>query len=172
MKLYKENGAGPTAEEYKLILEYAQGKKSVLEFGPGSSTYAFIEANVPVIVSCESNSRWYQVARTKFDKKVYLIKYDHTLMPLSIPKIDKDQFELVLVDAPIGIQANQAYRVPEYEECSRINTLLYALEKAPIVLLHDAHRVGEQKSLEVVRSLGYNIKIHDTEKGLAVITKC
>ena len=171
MKNFKYNAAGPTQEEYEIIYNTAKGKQSVLEFGPGASTWAFIDAGVLDIVSCENNDRYFEIAKGKFKDRVTLVKFDAGQFPLKIPEIDDREFDLVLVDAPIGAQAKQTIVIPDWEGYSRINSLIYALGKSDHIFLHDAHREGEQNSLEVVRRLGYNVKIHNTMKGLAEITK-
>ena len=169
MKNFKYNAGGPTQEEYEILFNAAKGKQSVLEFGPGASTWAFIDANVPKIVSCEFKKKWYQKAEKEFKKRIQLLHFEPTQMPLQIPELENTQFDLVFVDSPPGVQTKHAIHIPNYEGFSRINTLLFALGCSDTIFLHDVHREGEQASLQLVKRLGYHVKIHDTVKGIAEI---
>lgn len=128
---------------------------TVLEFGPGESTKVFFEHGVKMLVSLEHDARWLQRARGALAP----LKPAGTTWALwayvNEPKIshiyvDPMRFDLALVDSP---QANAWgwARLPGQEKLARYNTLSYAVERAQVVLLHDANRIGERESL---RALG------------------
>ena len=172
MKLYRYNNAGLTAEEYTILMEAAQGMDSVLEFGPGSSTWAFVEAGVRNIVSCEFDPRWLEKTRVEFEGYADVLEFDQTQYPLIIPRVEAQTFDLILVDSPVGLHGKKTPRFKGYEDCSRWNTMCWAIEHSDLIFLHDAHRPGEKETLRKVEQLGYTVTLHKTQKGLAEIRKC
>jgi hypothetical protein len=172
MKLFEYNNAGPTIEDYEILFNAAKGLQSVLEFGPGSSTWAFIEAEVSRIVSCEYNEKWMDVAKEKFGDKVELLTFDRAQYPLQIPEIENERFDLALVDSPVGCHGSPKFRIRGYESYSRWNSIMYAVERSDLVFLHDAHREGEQNTLNELTKMGFDVYLHQTPKGLAEIRKC
>ena len=169
MKLYRRVEGQLSEEEYGLLLNASQGVASVLEFGPGSSTWAFIEAGVSEVVSCESDPVWIESARVEFGERVEIVRFDREMMPLDIPALNGRQFDLAFVDAPVGVQSGDAIEIPGYEKLSRVNSVLFAVEHARRVFLHDAKRIGEKRTLEFVRRMGYRVKTHKTLRGMAEI---
>lgn len=172
MSLYKFNRAGPTREEYDIILDNAKNKTTVLEFGPGSSTFAFVEAQVQQIYSCEHDDRWMQRAKEMFSEypQIKLLSFDHRQFPLIIEEVESKWFDLILVDAPVGLHGKSTPRFARHENCSRWNTLKWAITHSDCVLLHDAKREGEKESLKKITELfNHNVEVFDTEKGIAKI---
>ena len=171
MKLYRYIQGQLSEEEYGLLLNAAQGVQSVLEFGPGSSTWAFIEAGVPEVVSCESDPAWIKSAQTQFGDRAEIVWFDREMMPLKIPALNGRRFDLAFVDAPLGVQSGESVEIPGYEGLSRVNSVVFALDHARRVFLHDAKRKGEQRTLHFVQRMGYRVKTHDTLRGMAEIVK-
>lgn len=144
--------------------------EGLLEFGPGESTYLFLELGLPRIVTCEYQGRWMDRARREWaeDERVELCWFTNEVeveMGASL-----GQFDLAFVDSPVGDR--RRVKLEGQKKCSRLNTTLKALECAPVVLLHDAHRPGEQHTLERVREAGHAVHVHETEKGIARIDRC
>jgi hypothetical protein len=123
------------------------GAKRILEFGPGDSTGCLNALGVHV-TSCEHIDKWFEVAQERFagHKRVRILKYTDTV-PVVVHGIeDGETFDLAFVDSPKGFDPVRKQH-PEYPECSRLNTVQYALKRAPVVLLHDGTREGEMNSL-------------------------
>jgi hypothetical protein len=153
MTLFDRRGAMTMPrEDYDLLLAEATGKKSVLEFGPGFSTYALIEAGVPRILCCEYLEKWADIARERFKDypQVEVIPY----VDASVATADiVGEFDLAFVDSPKGYAGARVIH-PGQEDCSRFNTCLLALQHAPVVLLHDAGRPLERGTLGRLNRLG------------------
>lgn len=138
--------------------------KSVLEFGPGDSTQVFLDLGIQRIVTCEHKEKWRKVAAKRFknDPRVKVVSYTNTV-PVEVPELNGEKFDLALVDSPQGFYP--AREVLEgMEDCSRLNTCLFALEHAKVVLLHDALRPLERGTLGRLNALGYHfefIKFND-----------
>jgi hypothetical protein len=172
-RLYKREQSVFTFDDYAVLLTEAKriNAMRVLEFGPGNSTLAWIEAGCDEIVSLEHNAKWMGIAKDKLGShsNVCLMSYQNA------PEIEVSglggTFDLAFVDSPPGVDLKSGTRFPGQENCSRLNTLLFALSRAPVVLLHDARRPGEQATLDRIRNCGtYNIEMIDTVKGMARIT--
>lgn len=168
MQLYDRRGALTLPEEdYRILLEEAKGKQSVLEFGPGFSTYAFIEAGVPRILCCEYLDKWVELGRERFKDypQVEIIRFEDTA---PVAKADiKGKFDLAFVDSPKGYRyikgmTPEGGRTPHpgQEDCSRLNTCLLALQHAPIVLLHDAYRPLERGTLGRLNAMGHKVTFY------------
>lgn len=171
-RLYTFNNAGPSKEEYEILMDASKGMDLVLEFGPGSSTFAFIEAGVKQIISCEYQQEWMDYLQRQFQDydNVELVPFNGYLYPLSILYLDDLKFDMIFVDSPIGLHGRKSPRFENYEDCSRWNTLNWAVEHSDCVYLHDAHREGETNSLNKLKD-SCDIQVFNTEKGLAKIVK-
>jgi hypothetical protein len=153
------------------------GARSVLEFGPGASTRLFLEAGVSRILTCEYSDRWLRRAvrewgdEPRVEVRRFLNEPEATIRGERI-----GAFDLAFADSPIG--SNRREKLAGQEECSRLNTTLLALLHAPVVLLHDCHRPGEQATLERVKAKGYRVTIlsggeaSEVGKGVARIERC
>lgn len=147
--------------------------RTVLEFGPGVSTLALIEAGCERIVSCEHDEDYLAKACAQFKehRQVSLHQYRNAVEVHVQGVSPEKRFDLAFVDSPVGMEARRAVRLPGQEECSRYNTCMYALARAPIVLLHDAKREAERHTLARLATDGYLIEMIDTPKGIARITR-
>lgn len=164
--LYDRRGALTLPlEDYNILLREAKGKKSVLEFGPGFSTFAFIEAGVERILCCEYLDQWIEHGKERFKDypQVEIIRFLNE--PEAKADIGDEQFELALVDSPKGYKQARVVH-PGQEDCSRLNTCLLALKHAPVVLLHDAARPLERGTLGRLSQLGHKIRFYtDASQG-------
>jgi predicted O-methyltransferase YrrM len=140
------------------------GAKSVLEFGPGASTQTFLDLGVERIVTCEHLDQWLDVAKERFKDapRVTVLKF-YDEFPVVVDGLDtEEQFDIGFVDSPKGF--DPVRKVHEgYEDYSRLNTLIFALERCKVVLLHDALRAHEQASLRRLQDDG-------TIDGVALLT--
>jgi hypothetical protein len=156
MTLFDRRGAMTMPrEDYDFLLAEATGKESVLEFGPGFSTYALIEAGVPKILCLEYLDKWFDIAVERFkDYPQVGIRryYDEPVATADIP--NNAHFDLAFVDSPKGYAGARTAH-PGQEDCSRFNTCLLALQHAPVVLLHDAARPLERGTLGKLNRMGY-----------------
>lgn len=150
MKLYSASSILPR-EDYSALLEIARGHYSVLEFGPGISTFAFIEAGAQVIDSYEHAEKWRRDARLKFREypQVRIFSYENIPYLLGPDR----RYNIAFVDSPSGGKNSSRIIHPGQDGLSRYNTLKYALDRSDIVLLHDADREDEQNS---IKALGCN----------------
>lgn len=147
------------------------GAKTVLEFGPGDSTQAFLDAGVGKIVTCENIDKWLDVAKDRFkdDKRVTVLKFEDEF-PVTVDGLGNETFDIGFVDAPKGFNPVRKIH-PGYADCSRLNTLVYALERCNVVLLHDATRPLERGSLGRIWASGsFNIEFIPNKIGMARIT--
>lgn len=170
MKLFDRRGLLTLPQaDYEILLAEAQGKKSVLEFGPGFSTYAFIEAGVERILCCEYLDKWIEISKERFKDfpQVEIIRfYDEPVARADIT----GEFDLALVDSPKGFFGARTIHKGQ-EDCSRLNTCLLALKHAPIVLLHDATRPLERGTMGRLSSMGHKVAFIGGEYGIARIDR-
>jgi hypothetical protein len=159
-------------KDAKHLAEAVQGVSSVLEFGPGGTTDVFIKAGVPRIITCEYIEKWYEAARERFSENVNVgvLRFNDTV-PVTVEGLDPDEmFDIGFVDAPKGYAAARKAH-PGYEDCSRFNTTLFALERCKVVYLHDATRPLERGTLGRLHVMGYDHEFLDSPFGLARIWK-
>lgn len=113
--------------DYREIMQTAERlkAKSVLEFGPGSSTLALIEGGAQRIDACEDNEDWAKVYRTRlegrFPKHVQIQSYRWS-DPVFIATVHGRRYDLGLVDGPA--------EVPK-----RLAAIAYAMERCEYVLV-------------------------------------
>lgn len=178
-KLYKTDYITFRFEDYGLLLKEATGKKRVLEFGPGCSTFALIEAGCEKIVTCEYNQEFLDSAKDKFKDypQVEVVRFWDE--PEARAEIE-GEFDLAFVDSPKGYKfiagiTPPGGRTPHpgQEDCSRLNTCLLALQHAPVVLLHDAARPLERGTLGRLSQLGHKVTFYKeaSKAGLARIER-
>jgi hypothetical protein len=165
-----------TFDDYGSLMRAVSGAKRVFEFGPGASTLAMIEAGVEKIVSAECSLEWRAKAEDRLREfvtsgRVKIIGFTNTC-PVEFDAPILGVFDVAFVDSPVGIEARSAVRHKGQENCSRLNSIMSALELAPVVLLHDAKRRGEQNALRRVEELGHRVTMLDCAKGLARIDRC
>ena len=134
--------------------------QSVVEFGPGHSTFAFIEAGVPEIVGLEHDPEWFDAQKDRFkDYEQVKIDWYYNEAPIAgVPAwVSSRSFDMAFVDSPKGY-AGARVAHPGQEDCSRLNTCLAALKLAPTVLLHDAIRPLERGTLSRLEMLGHKVE--------------
>jgi len=112
-KLFKEPAHWWSMNDHAAVFDVVTrlGAKRVLEFGPGSSTLALIEAGATAIDTCESDPDWAQVwearLQTKYPEIVKVHRYD-SAEPLSILAVDAQKYDLALIDGPRAIEERPA----------------------------------------------------------------
>jgi hypothetical protein len=146
------------------------GAKSILEFGPGASTEFFLGLGLQV-TTIEHMQRWYEVAKEQFkDRPNVRVLKGEDEVPFRVEGMGSyERFDLAFVDAPQGYQPlRKAHE--GYEDCSRFNTTLLALQHAPVVLLHDVVRPLERGTLNRLNRMGYKVQIIKVPYGMARIT--
>ncbi len=157
------------AEAIKAEMDKLGGKK-ILEFGPGNSTEVLADLGYEVC-SLEHIDKWLEVARERFKDRpnVRIRKFLNT-MPVECHEVDGEKFDLGFVDSPQGWGAARE-KLPGYEDCSRINSTLFALERCKVVMLHDVYRPSERGTLGRLNKMGYLINLVTSRIGMAVIRK-
>ncbi|QDS91446.1 Glycosyl transferase family 2 [Roseimaritima multifibrata] len=141
-------------EEYSAIIRYVKENNicSVLEFGPGASTWAFLEAGCKV-VTCESNPRFLKHYRDVFKEypEVKVIEYKDEA-EIEIPQLGSACFDLGLVDGPVGL------RPEDPRKFSRLNSSEFTSRRCSKWVLHDSLRPGEQETLRIFREKGWSLR--------------
>lgn len=164
-KLYPQDSATFRFADYGILLKEATGKKRALEFGPGNSTWALVEAGCEHIVTCEFDPEWREVAKEKFKDypQVQVIPFEDE------PEAKADisgEFDIAFVDSPKGYKhqipgvKGTRKKHPGQEDCSRFNTCVLALKHAPLVLLHDAARPLERGTLGRLSAMGHKVRFY------------
>jgi hypothetical protein len=160
MSLWTPNQRTLTKTDHELLVEIGKGATKVLEFGPGYSTLAFIEAGVSEIVGLEHDPKWNEKQKERFKEfpSVTVDWYWNEAPVARVPDwVRGHEFDLAFVDSPKGY-AGARVRHPGQEDCSRLNTCLAAIEVAPVVYLHDAIRPLERCSLARLEALGHKME--------------
>lgn len=171
-RLYAEERRVFTFDDYGALLAEARGARSVLEFGPGASTLALVEAGCERIATCEYQDRWLAATVEMLAPHPQVVVHRYVnAAEVEVEGLPPGEFDLAFVDSPLGIEARRYVGFPGQEGCSRLNTLLFALSRAPVVLFHDARREGEQRSLERVIEMGHAVEMIETVKGMARVTR-
>ena len=68
-----------------------------------------------------------------------------------------ERFDVGFVDSPQGYAQSRKV-LPGCEDCNRLNTTLFALNRCKVVYLHDAHRDLEWNALGRINRMGYRIE--------------
>lgn len=134
--------------DYQELVRFVRENKikAVLEFGPGGSTWAFLENDCQVW-SGEYTKDYYHAAKEEFKEfpnvHLFHVKLTHFL---DIPEIKGKRFDLCFVDAPVGRY---------YLYFSRLNSCLFAMQVTDTIILHDIHRIKEQMTLRFFQDMGW-----------------
>lgn len=177
-KLYTEETKTLSFEDYATILKEcaALGAKTALEFGPGYSTLALIEAGLDRIVSLEHNDEWLDKMAIRFADypQVEVKRYQDE--PEATADLGDESFDVAFVDSPQGFTYEIKGRIgrkkhPGQEDCSRLNTCILALKHAPVVYLHDARRPLERGTLQRLNAMGHRVMQLKSKSGLARIER-
>lgn len=146
------------------------GAKTILEFGPGNTTEVLAVLGYQ-ITSVEHIDKWYEAAKTRFAEypNVRILKGNDEI-PFTVEGLgDEERFDLAFVDAPAGyVPVRKVHK--GYEECNRFNTTLLALERCPVVFLHDANRPCERAAMTRLRLMGYKYEFTDSPYFTARLT--
>lgn len=148
-------------DDYDWLVSWCkdQNVRRVMEFGPGDSTQAFLDAGCSVL-SAESDPEWHRTMLERFsnDDPVSLTFYlDEAGCALPEPM---ETFDLVFVDGP-----------PAWNEGSRRHTLAWAMAHADNVVLHDARRAGELQLLSGISADEWVVTHIPTRKGMALLQR-
>jgi len=143
--------------EYLFLAAFARANqiRTVLEYGPGASTWAFLEAGCRV-TSLEYLPEW----REKF--AVSLAECPEARQWVTLLPFDADRqsidgreagairglFDLGFVDSPRGDRC---------QKFSRLRSCLSAAARCRRFILHDADRPKERNTLDVMRELGWQV---------------
>ncbi len=168
--------------DYQAIMDEvkSRGVKTVLEFGPGSTTLALLEGGAEKIITCEYDPVWFDHYTAEFKKfpQVRVVRYDN-VAPAAFVHHGLAGFDMALVDSP------KAYRphplkpaggfepLPGQEDCARLNTCLTALAHAPVVILHDAQNALIRATLGRLNAMGYRhfFKMAQRQTAYAIIKR-
>jgi hypothetical protein len=170
-RLYKQQRSIMSFEDYGHIVRFAReiGATSALEFGPGVSTLALVEAGVRRIATCEYQAKFLVQARQKLARYPQVRLYGfRNSSPAVVDGLPPGRFDVAFVDSPVG-QGENAVTVPGLDGLSRYHTMAFALTRSPVALLHDAHRPGETATLDRLRSEGFAVEMLPSAKGIAVV---
>ena len=104
MTLYPDDAHWCSRADYAAILETAKrvGAKRVLEFGPGTSTLALIEAGAEHIDACEDDEHWYGVYAERLERVypvVHMRRYEWAPV-LKIQGVNNRRYDLAVIDGP------------------------------------------------------------------------
>ena len=149
----------PAADAKQIVAEIKRvGAKTILEFGPGDSTECFARMGMEV-TTCEHDPHWYDVAveRFKDTPNVKVLKFENEMPVPPIAELEYTKFDIAFVDAPQGYPMKRK-KFKGYEDCSRLNTCLCALERCKLVILHDAVRGLERATLGRLNAMGYKFE--------------
>lgn len=137
-RLYPEERHFWSFNDYGHVLETVRrlNAKSVLEFGPGSSTLALIEGGATLIDCCEDDPDWLAVYRERLEgvypKIVRLIPYDRTTMDI---RGRLHRYDMALIDGPFPSVEREA---SIWHAVSRCDAVLVCCETHHSIGLVDA----------------------------------
>lgn len=149
------------ADDYRFLVSYCRenGIKRVVEFGPGDSTLAFLDAGCEIL-SFEHSQEWLHKVAARFSGELRL-------------ELDYCPEDAVPDRATLGFQPDLVFvdgpPLREGQTMSRLGPCEWALEQYGRFLLHDAKRPAEQATLAEMERRGMRVIRIDTEKGLALV---
>lgn len=122
-----------TTRDYGAVLAVMRRLQpaTVLEFGPGSSTLALVEGGAALIESCEDDPHYLEIARARLERRfptVVRIRPYAWATPLQILGVDRQRFDLALIDGPKETERRAAVVVYAIERCAHV---LVPLEETP-----------------------------------------
>lgn len=148
--------------EYEFLVQFTRRNniRTVLEFGPGASTWAFLENDIS-ITSYEQHRDWYEIAASMFEPfpNVHL-----TLLTDPTDYRETGTYDMVLVDATIRLQGPTAKK-------DRREAVQLASEHSDLILLHDIRRPNEWLCKRFLKRRGYRFKIFNSLRGIGVFYK-
>ena len=136
----------------------SRGLRSVIEFGPGLSTHALHRAGC-MVTSCETNPRAYSELTPLMPAGVTLHLYKHEPALSGL----RAAFDWAFVDGPAGDML--------VDGKSRWHALEWCAQRCDLIVLHDAKRPGEQRSIAALVDAGWNAERVDTPRGFCLLTR-
>jgi hypothetical protein len=131
--------------------------RTALEFGPGNSTQALLDAEVKVI-SMENDPRRAVEVRAQYPN-AKILSYEGTAFPIIANDVH-GRFDLAVVDGPPGATVRPG----------RLNSALFSFRRCKYMLFHDSKRDSE--TISVMRDLGMGLlESFDSMRGIVVLTK-
>lgn len=158
-------GFGITKNDYYELVRFARENnvKTVLEFGPGASTWAFLETDSNVW-SIEYEPKFAEIAKDTFKEfdevRVFHIRMNHSIE--TPEEIKGRKFDLCLVDSPFG-----GY----YKYFARLNSCIYAMEVTDTILVHDSKRKKDQMTLRFLEDSGWRLRFLNRRKSKLVVAE-
>lgn len=138
------------------------GLRKVLEFGPGLSTCALLDCGCHVW-SLECDAGWFEAWSERLHRRAGLeLVLFQNLPELEVPELDGLRFDMAFVDGPPGCG---------YQHFSRLNAVDFAAGRTDCVMLHDAKRQKEANTLLLLRERGWQIRVLESRRGLAIATR-
>lgn len=153
-------GASILPEEYRFLQEFCRANniRRVLEFGPGVSTLAFLKVGC-VVVSIENNKKCFLEIERALSTENCTLLLGTAPGIMNHAAIAGERFDLAFVDGP-----------PAKGPLPRLNSVQAAMCHAPIVLLHDANRSGETRTIyEVTKHEGWRMEAYPSDRGIAIL---
>lgn len=158
-------GYGITKNDYLELVKFVSdnGLKTVLEFGPGASTWAFLETECAVW-SIEYEPKFAKIAEGTFkgfdNVRVFCVPMTH---PIQTPReIEGKRFDMCLVDSPFG-----GY----YRYFARLNSIIYAMAVTDTILVHDSKRKKDRMTLRFLEDSGWNLRYLNRRKSKLVVAE-
>lgn len=161
-------GASISKQEFDFICNILvkYNIKSVLEFGPGSSTHAFVKNNCKIL-SIENNKEFLEKNKKLFSSynDIEFFLNDQNNISILKNKINNQQFDLCFVDGPRA-------DLQQYKLFNRIDSYVLASLSAKYILCHDSKRQKDRNSINLLfdKEL-YNIEEFESSRGLTLIYK-
>ena len=151
------NGMTIGDPSYAWLIGFAKalGSPRTVEFGPGRSTQALLEAGCTV-VSYEASQRWLEEGQKLFKGLPVAVR------PLSAIEADTSEYALAFVDGPTGTP-----------RLSRLLTLGWAARRGiETIVLHDAARPGERESVETMLAFcNYTHEYLPIDTGISIMRR-
>ena len=111
------------------------------------------------VTTCEHDPHWFQVAVERFrdTPNVRVLAYVNE-GPAAVDGLrDDERFEVGFVDSPQGYKLMRKV-LPGCEDCNRLNTTLFALNRCKVVSLHDTQRKLEWITLGRLNLHGWRVE--------------
>lgn len=132
--LYPDEQPWWSFQDYQFVLDLAHGPQRVLEFGPGSSTLALVEAGATWIDTCEDDPEWAalyeQRLGERFPGTVHVRRYEWN-ETFYVRGVDPFFYDLGLVDGPRDITRRPAVIRYSLERCRRVIVPLEEHDERP-----------------------------------------
>jgi hypothetical protein len=141
-----------TEEEYYYLYEFIikNNIRDIIEFGPGTSTFAFLEADCNIL-ALETSHKWKKYYDEKFARfknvKVIMFNKDRDIR---LPKEVPSSFDMAFIDGP---PARREVKGP-----ARLQPCRFCENITNVIMFHDGEREGERKTLKLMENKGWNVR--------------